>query len=147
MDTFMAKTLAEIDAQIRALGIQINGVDSNDVVDFVGLNPTNEQHTQAHAILHAGLFYRLLLTSDKASIVANGSDTATVTVQLQSMESGSAVNVLAAETVEVMVDGDMVAVNLNASGLGTITLTAVETGTIVFEPATYDGNTLSIGAT
>jgi len=75
----------------------------------------------------------LLLTSDKATIghADPPIDIATITVQLQSpiMTDGERDNVAAALVdVPILCDGEPIVVTLNASGVGTFTVGAIETG-------------------
>lgn len=90
----------------------------------------------------------LYITSDKAQITANGTDIATITVQLRTpiLTDDTYDNVSEAGDVTILVDGVADVVTLNAIGTGTTTVASVEVGTFNIKGDSLDSNILQLEA-
>lgn len=92
---------------------------------------------------------QLLLTADKLSVLANGSDAATISVQLATMplvSSGLAENVAETVTVQFMIDGRAQKLQLDDKGFGQFKITASAAGRFLIRDISVNGATLEITA-
>lgn len=123
----------------------IHSVNTKGLVDFKP-EATETQRTQAETIMREWLYYRVSLSASKPSIQANGVDTSTVTIQLQSTESGTPANVSRSMALTLLVDGEPQVVTIDATGKATLQLSAVLAGTYRLEADYYESDVLEIQA-